>query len=135
MRARVGDDPGCWRDLPAIAAPVPGGGHLQRHLPAANRQEGDVERAEGRKDPGRLDRRAGSQQSAAAHGALHHPGAWWRRQDAGQPRHGQRQRHPQVVVGLAEQVAAHGGDRGHVERDQGDQRDDRPTPAITFSRN
>jgi hypothetical protein len=102
---------------PRVAARARVRGDLQRHLAATGRKEGDIESAGERQNPGSglfLSWHGHDMRSCLT--ARH-------RQDAVQPRRGQGQRHLQVVVGLGEQVAAHGGHCGDVEGHQRDQRD------------
>ena len=118
VRARLGGNLGrAGRQGPRIAACARVHGYLQRHLPAAGRQEGDVEGTGERQNP-----ESARRCSLRGHGMR---SSWMARprQYAVQPRCGQGQRHLQVVVGLGEQVAAHGGDRADVEGHQRDQRD------------
>ena len=111
---------GAGRQGPGVAAGAPVRGYLQRHLPAAERQEGHVESAGERRISG-----SGRRLKLRGHRGW---SSWMARRNGGQygvqPRYGQGQRHLQVVVGLGEQVAAHGGDRADVERRERDQRDD-----------
>ena len=96
------------------------GGDLQVHLLAVDRQVGHVE---GAGERGRLD--VGRTHDLGGYGvAVGLGGLGGKGQGSGQPGQGQGQRSLQVAVGLGEQVAAHGGHRADVERDQREQRDD-----------
>jgi hypothetical protein len=101
------------------------GPYFKPHCGAAGGHEGDIKIAGecgdlevGRSGPG--GRLAGTRRLP---GRARNPLAYQR----AERRLGHGERHPQVVVGLGEQITAHGDDHAYVEHREGEQRDNHDT--------